>query len=604
MCSDTIYYRSAVALVLFYTSLMLWPAAVSAEAIPVELRKTGQGWQLLRDGKPYFIRGAGGDAPLEQLAAAGANSVRTWGADDIGARLDAAHALGLSVTVGIWLGHERHGFDYTDAAQVREQLERARQIVLRYRDHPAVLLWGIGNEMEGFASGDNPAIWKAVNEVAAMVKQLDPNHPTMTVTAEIGGGRMEGVHKRCPAIDIHGINTYGGALSLAERYREGDATKPYVLTEFGPPGSWEVPKSDWGAPYELTSTEKAAFYRRGYEQAVSGAPGLALGSYAFTWGYKMEATATWFGMFLEDGARLGAVDAMTELWSGSPPADLAPVVQPLVVEGEPRVDPGDMVRVSAAVADPEGTALRVRWVLRRESGEYATGGDYRPPMPDMEGAVLEGGEDGARLRMPDEPGPYRLFLYAYDAAGNAATANVPLRVKGEVRTPMPFYVYRDGFEGMPWVPSGWMGSYKATESLTLDGDHADNPYAGRACIKLRYVGEVGTWVGVAWQHPANNWGDMAGGHDLTGATALELWARGEYGGERFNIGVGLLEADKPHPDSGKTSAEGVVLKDAWQRYRIPLDGIDLSSLKTGFVVTLTGQRTSVNIYLDNIRFIR
>jgi hypothetical protein len=604
MCSDTIYYRSAVALVLFYTSLMLWPAAVSAEAIPVELRKTGQGWQLLRDGKPYFIRGAGGDAPLEQLAAAGANSVRTWGADDIGARLDAAHALGLSVTVGIWLGHERHGFDYSDANQVREQLERARQTVLRYRDHPAVLLWGVGNEMEGFASGDKPAIWKAVNEVAAMVKQLDPNHPTMTVTAEIGGKRMEGVHKRCPAIDIHGINTYGGALSLAERYHEGDATKPYVLTEFGPPGSWEVPKSDWGAPYELTSTEKAAFYRRGYEQAVSGAPGLALGSYAFTWGYKMEATATWFGMFLEDGARLGAVDAMTELWSGSPPADLAPVVQPLVVEGEPRVDPGDMVRVSAAVADPEGTALRVRWVLRRESGEYATGGDYRPPMPDMEGAVLEGGEDGARLRMPEEPGPYRLFLYAYDTAGNAATANVPLRVKGEVRTPMPFYVYRDGFEGMPWVPSGWMGSYKATESLTLDGDHADNPYAGRACIKLRYVGEVGTWVGVAWQHPANNWGDMAGGHDLTGATALELWARGEYGGERFNIGVGLLEADKPHPDSGKTSAEGVVLKDAWQRYRIPLDGIDLSSLKTGFVVTLTGQRTSVNIYLDNIRFIR
>ena len=77
-----------------------------------------------------------------------------------------------------------------------------------------MLLWGIGNEMEGFASGDNPAIWKAVNEVAAMVKQLDPNHPTMTVTAEIGGGRMEGVHKRCPAIDIHGINSYEGALSL------------------------------------------------------------------------------------------------------------------------------------------------------------------------------------------------------------------------------------------------------------------------------------------------------------------------------------------------------------------------------------------------------
>jgi len=597
-------HRAALAYIICDIILVLCSAAAKAGAIPVELRQTEQGWRLLRGGEPYVIRGAGGEASLEQLAAAGANSLRTWGADDIDATLDAAHALGLSVTVGIWLGHERHGFDYSDPVQVREQLERARQTVLRYKDHPAVLLWGIGNEMEGFESGDNPAIWKAVNDIAAMVKELDPNHPTMTVTADIGGGRIEGVQKLSPAIDIHGINTYGGALSLAERYRESGATKPYILTEFGPPGSWEVPTSDWDAPYELTSTEKAAFYRRSYEQAVSRAPGLALGSYAFTWGHKMEATATWFGMFLEDGASLGAVDAMTELWSGKPPADPAPVVEPLVVEGKPRVDPGEVVRVRAVIDDPGGRVDRVHWVLRRESGEYATGGDYRPMLPDIEDVVLEGNRQGARLRMPEEPGPYRLFLYAWDAAGNAATANVPLLVKGEVRTPMPFYVYHDGFMGMPWAPSGWMGSYGATDLLTLEGDHRNNPHEGKACIKLRYAGEVGTWVGVAWQHPANNWGEMDGGHDLTGATSLELWARGKYGGERINLGVGLLESDKPHHDSGKTSVEGIVLKDAWQRYRIPLDGIDLTSLKTGFVVTLTGQPTAVTLYLDSIRFIR
>jgi hypothetical protein len=573
-------------------------------AIPVELQQTRQGWQLLRGGKPYFIRGAGGEASLEQLAAAGANSVRTWGADYIGARLDAAHALGLSVTVGIWLGHERHGFDYNDVARVREQLQRARQTVLRYRDHPAVLLWGIGNEMEGFESGDNPAIWKAVNDVAVMVKQLDPVHPTMTVTTEIDGGRIEGVHKRCPAIDIHGINAYGGALSLAKRYREGGATKPYVLAEFGPPGVWESAKNAWGAPSEPTSTEKAAFYRRSYEQGVLGAPGLALGSYVFTWGFKMEATATWYGMFLDDGTRLGAVNVMTGLWSGTLPVDLAPTLGPLLVEGEASVDPGATVGVRAAIAGSEESAIRVRWVLRRESGDDAPGGDYRPMLPEVEGVVIEGDKDGARLRMPEEPGPYRLYLYVYDDSGNAATANIPLQVKGEMPTPMPFYVYRDGFDGMPWTPTGWMGSCGAIELLTLDGEYTENPYEGKTCIKLRYVGDVGSWVGVAWQHPDNDWGEREGAHDLSGATALGLWARGEYGGERVNIGVGLLEDDKPHPDSGKTLVEGLVLKDEWQRYRIPLKGLDLSSLKTGFVLILTGQSAAVNIYLDNIRFIR
>ena len=372
-----------------------------AEAIFVELEKTEHGWQLLRGGEPYFIRGAGGSASLEQLAAAGANSIRTWSADQADELLDKAHALGLSVTVGIWLGHERHGFDYGDETQVAEQLERARETVLRYKDHPAILLWGIGNEMEGFESGDNAAIWSAVNDIAAMIKELDPAHPTMTVTAELGGSRIQNVHARCPAVDIHGVNSYGGAPSVAERLRAGGATKPFVLTEFGPVGTWEMPRSEWGAPYEQTSTEKATFYRTSYESSVSGAPGQALGSYVFLWGYKMEGTDTWFGMFLEDGSPVGAVDVMTELWSGKAPANLAPTVEPLRVEGPPAVNPGARLLVKSTVSDPEEGPVRVRWVLRPESGDYATGGDFRPNLPDIEGAIIEGNAEGARVRMPD-----------------------------------------------------------------------------------------------------------------------------------------------------------------------------------------------------------
>jgi hypothetical protein len=595
-----------ITLALLFAGPLLFGRPAMADAIPVELQKTEQGWQLLRGGEPYLIRGAGGTHSLEQLAAAGANSIRTWdtenvrGEDDVDVILDEAHALGLTVTVGIWLGHERHGFDYNDKTHVAAQLERAREIVLRYKDHPAVLLWGVGNEMEGYESGDSPAVWSAVNDIAAMIKEIDPQHPTMTVTAELGGGRIESVHERSPAIDIHGINSYGGAPSLPERLKDGGATKPYVITEFGPVGTWEMPKTEWGAPYEQTSTEKADFYRKSYESSVVGAPGRALGSYVFLWGHKMEGTETWFGMLLEDGSRTAAVDVMTELWTGSPPKDLAPTIERLIIEGQAQFDPGDEVRISAGVADPEDGPVSVRWVLRPESGDYLTGGDFRPAMPDIEGAVIESRSNGARVRMPEQPGAYRLFFYAYDEAGNAATANLPLLVKGEVRTRLPFAVYEDGFEHMPWAPSGWMGS---VDSLTLDGANTENPYEGTASIKVRYEGTFG-WVGVAWQNPPNNWGDEDGGFDLTGATELELWARGEYGGEKIKIGVGLLEKDRAFPDSGITSVDGIVLTSEWQRYTVPLKKVDLSSLKTGFVVVTTGRSSPVTIYLDSIRFVR
>lgn len=584
---------------LLLAGLFLFQGMTNAEPIPVELRQTDAGWQLYRGGEPYFILGAGGDHSLEALKAAGANSIRTWGGD-VGSLLDDAHALDMTVTVGIWLGHERHGFDYSNPAQVKAQLDDARRLVEKYKDHPALLLWGVGNEMEGFEDGDDPLIWTAVNDVAAMIKEIDPNHPTMTVTTFVHGKRIEFLHKRSPAIDIHGINAYGGAQVVPEFLRNGDASKPFVLTEFGPVGPWEMPKTAWGAPIEQTSAEKAAFYRESYEKAIEASPGVTLGSYAFIWGHKMEGTETWFGMFLPDGSRTGAIDTMTEIWSGKPPANRAPAVAAPAVEGPAELDPGAVIEASTTASDPDGDELTVTWALRPESGEYLTGGDFRPALPAREDAILESDATTARVRMPDQPGPYRLFVYAHDGAGNAATANKPLLVKGEARMPMPFPVYEDSFEYMPWAPSGWMGG---VEHLTVDPDDTSNPHSGNHSIRMRYEGNFG-WVGVAWQNPPNNWGDMDGGFDVTGATELEVWARGEYGGEQVSFGVGLLGSENTYSDSSISKVDNIQLGREWKRYRVPLKRKDLSSIKTGFVVTIVGRRTPVTIYLDSIRFVR
>jgi hypothetical protein len=341
--------------------------------------------------------------------------------------LDEAQKRGLTVCAGIWLGHPRHGFDYHDPAQVAEQAEMVRQVVLRHKDHPALLLWGIGNEMEG--DGKDPAIWSAVNDLAALAKRLDPAHPTMTVISEFGEGeKVRNLHRLCPDVDVVGINSYGPVATAAERYAKAGGTKPYVLTEFGPPGQWESEKTRWGAAPELTSTQKAEIYRRAYESTVEGRP-LCLGSYAFLWGHKQEATATWFGLLLPDGSRTGAVDALAELWSGRPPSNRCPAVEPIRLEGPAEVQPGATVRATLAASDPEVDPLKVEWILCRE-GSYGSGGDREAEPPAFPEAIAEADARRVVLTMPKAGGAYRLFAYVRDGHGGAATANVPLFVRG------------------------------------------------------------------------------------------------------------------------------------------------------------------------------
>jgi hypothetical protein len=192
--------------------------SVWAESSEVRLAGQPGRFQLLRNGQPYFIRGAGADERLlRSVAAAGGNSIRLWGDEKLGESLNTAQELGLTVCAGLWVGQVRQGFDWSNADALAQLRERLRATVTRYKDHPALLLWAIGNEMED-PQGKNAAVWSGINDLAAMIKQIDPGHPTMTVIAEIGGEKVKNIHRLCPAIDIVGINSYGGAPTLGARY--------------------------------------------------------------------------------------------------------------------------------------------------------------------------------------------------------------------------------------------------------------------------------------------------------------------------------------------------------------------------------------------------
>jgi hypothetical protein len=289
----------------------------SPSPIPVQVKRVPGGWLLLRDGKPYYIEGAGGSGSLELLKQLGGNSVRTWSTDSLerGSLLAETQRLGLTIAAGLSLGQERHGFSYNDPAQVKEQFDQSIAAVEKFKNEPNILIWGIGNEME--ADGANPAIWKAINDISREIHRRDPSHPTMTVIAGVGANhiKLTNFMQYCPDIDILGINTYGGISTLLEAVRAAKLGRPYIVTEFGSIGWWERPKTSWGAPLEPTSAEKAETFRYGYEHSVKGAAHLALGSYAFLWGSKQERTHTWFSLLLPDGVgeaeKTEAVDVLS-----------------------------------------------------------------------------------------------------------------------------------------------------------------------------------------------------------------------------------------------------------------------------------------------------
>jgi hypothetical protein len=409
-------------------SLALSLSMMSAP-IKVEVRQTGGKWAMYRGGQPYFVRGVGGFENFAKLKALGANSARGWGTDQSTEQvLDEAYKNGISITVGIWLMHPTKDWSYDNPAQVKEQFERVRADVRRLKSHPAVLAWGLGNEME--INSDTPQLWKAVGAIAKMVKEEDPNHPTMTVTADISEQKIKNIQQYAPDIDILGINSYGGLISIPERLKQAGWTKPYVVTEFGPKGPWEVEKTSWNAPLEQNSTEKAAKYRADYEHAISGQPGWCLGSYAFLWGEKQEGTPTWFGLKLKTGEYVEAVDDLSQLWSGKWPKSRAPKIEAFEFAAKRReVTPGQSLTATMRASDANGDTLTYRWTLKPEVGEmkYAGEGEKRPEAIESELARQTGAT--VRFVAPSVPGPYRLYVTILDGKGRAATANEPFLVK-------------------------------------------------------------------------------------------------------------------------------------------------------------------------------
>ncbi|MCW3103467.1 MAG: beta-galactosidase [Bacteroidetes bacterium] len=416
--------------------LFLQPAAHTPVKDPsvlhAEIKKTDKNYQLYVNGAPYYIKGAGGYSHLEDLKQCGGNSLRLW--STIGAKkyLDKAQELGLTVTLGLDMELERRGFNYSDKKAVAAQFERIKKEVLAFKDHPALLMWGVGNELDQFAN--NYDVWNAVNDVVKFIHQVDPNHPTTTMLAGVPKKHVKEIMKRCPSLDVLSINAFLDVPNVRAHLRDAGWNGPYMVGEWGASGYWEALLTPWGAFIEETSTQKANLFEEHYQKAMVANTDRCIGSYVFYWGYKQARTHTLLSLYLESGENTGMIDAMQKNWTGKERANRAPLILPIGIDDKKThegvyLQPGSQHMAYTDCNDPDNDPLYYFWEVYHESTEKKEGGDKEDKPAPVSGVIIDGKGKALTFKAPDKPGAYRLYVTVYDGKNNVATANAPFYVK-------------------------------------------------------------------------------------------------------------------------------------------------------------------------------
>jgi hypothetical protein len=131
---------------------------------------------------------------------------------------------------------------------------------------------------------------------------------------------------------------------------------------------------------------------------------------------------------------------MQHFWSGAWPANRAPAIQGLSIEGfaDPRsvsLQAGKTYRAKAQVTDPDADPLVFAWDIRPEveipAGSYA--GSMEKRARPIAGLIRNPSRAQIEFTAPTSSGAYRLFVTAVDGQGHVAYGNIPFFIAVEER---------------------------------------------------------------------------------------------------------------------------------------------------------------------------
>jgi len=579
----------------------------------IEVQKIDEKWTFLVNGAPYAVKGvtfghgndiANYDSYFKDLNFLGVNTIRTWATNENTSQLlDAAEKYGIKVMVGIWMRHGRPGmedddsFDYiSDEDGKLKMYNNAIETVNKYKNHPAILTWGIGNEVILNITTDQEKEAYAVllESICKEIKRIDTDHPLTSVDAWTFG--LDWWYNHVPSLDIYGLNVYGQAAGfLSQELSKRGIDKPYLITEYGVTGEWDIKVEKQGVKVEPSDQQKYSAILKGYNELIR--PELScLGVFVFHYADGNKHMAPWLFTHYDSMYR-PQYWAIREAYTGKRPVNHPPSIHQVQIADT--IQQSDTwVPVVLDLSDLENDSLNISFSYNQRTGS-------RKRRDQINILTHRGNiQDGYEIKLPKENGPIKIYAIAEDTYHNVGIASTSIMMQDEIaknkkylvpKVNLPFYVYQDG-ESTPYAPSAYMGN---TKSINIDMRNKEDVHSGTASFKINYD-EDHDWYGLGLVDPANDWGDILGGYDISEAQTFSFWAKANTK-VKATIGFGLIGKDKKYPDTAKESIE-LQLTTKWKKYSIKTKKLDLSCIRSGFVLFSQGYLFGHTIYIDDVVF--
>lgn len=402
----------------------------------VDIREHNGKWTLYRNNEPYFIKGAHGRVRLDWLKQIGGNSIIVYESELSDSIMDLAHELGLTVSISLEIGKGRFE-DYTDDQFIQQQRNRVKELVQKYKTHPALLFWIVGNELH-ITQNNNVRLWREVNELSKIIRSIDPWHPTTTTIASFPTVSFQPLQIKlfAPDLDFITLTIYEFAPRIK---RESDSfiwgiNGPFLVSEWGGQPYWMYPRTEWDAIIEHSTTRNADLFYHYHSLIFDRNAEKCIGGYVFYWGQKQERTHTVFSLIHEEKHKTQAFEALQYLWTETFPDNWCPRIDTFYLDGFSGhnfyLQKEKNYQASIYAVDPDDDPLTMKWELREE-GYYRgkTGGEPEPVTRIIaQSDSVKTYRENFSFQSPDKTGPYRLFVYVYDNHNYVASANIPFYV--------------------------------------------------------------------------------------------------------------------------------------------------------------------------------